>query len=188
MTVPTYATDAQFRQFVRDNSGTMDQATIDQSLYSASRGVERICGRHFYQTTETQYFSPRPNNLWWVDLDDMELATKSGLSVAVQWSNAANYNEVRTVDVDFVLQPVNQSINGIDGWPFTQMQSLSEDMAATLGRLLPRHHQSHRHVRLGCRTGPGHPSNVDPRLRDLQDWRSTVRRRGVRGLRRRTRP
>lgn len=123
MTVPNYATNDQFRAFVHDTSGA-DAETIAQTLSSASRGVEKVCGRHFYQTTETQYFSPRPNNLWWVDLDDMELATKTGLTVGVQWANGSNYNEVRLVDVDFVLQPVNQSSNGIDGWPYTQMQSL----------------------------------------------------------------
>jgi len=127
MTYPAYATQSQFRSFVRDTS-TLDTPLIEQALLSASREVERICGRHFYQTTQTQYFSPRPNDPYWVDLDDMELATKTGLSVHVQWSNSiANpYPEVRTVDVDFVLQPVNQSMNGIDGWPYTQMQSLAK--------------------------------------------------------------
>ncbi len=127
MTVPAYATAQQFASFIRDPLG-VDDALIEQTLLSASRSVERICGRHFYQTQETQYFSPRPSNLWWVDLDDMELATKSGLSVHVQWANSlANpYPEARVVDVDFALQPVNQSMNGIDGWPYTQMQSFSK--------------------------------------------------------------
>lgn len=125
MTVPAYATDSQFREFVKDTSN-LDTDTVAHVLLTASRGVERICGRHFYQTTETQYFSPPINNPWVLDLGDMELATVSGLAVAVQWSNSGNYNETRTITTDFVPEPRNQSVNGIDGWPYTSLRSLAK--------------------------------------------------------------
>lgn len=122
---PAYATPVQFRSFVRDTSNE-DLATITQALLSASRKIEQVCGRHFYQTTETQFFSPQRNKPWLLDLDDMDIATTTGLVVAVQWANESNYGETWTINTDFVPEPRNQSVAGIDGWPYTTLRSLAK--------------------------------------------------------------
>jgi hypothetical protein len=128
VTVSDYASLEQLKDYMGQipaDITTLDQIGT-QALASASRTVERICGRHFYQTTETQFFSPS-GSPWLLDLDDMEIATKTDLAVGVQWANSLTpYSEARLVDVDFELTPVNQSVNGIDGWPWTGMRSFSK--------------------------------------------------------------
>ncbi len=116
-----------FRDAIHDRSEN-DIDTIGSALLSASRGVERICGRRFYRddAPNAQYFSPEPNSPWILTFDDMDLATTDGLVVQVQWSNSGNYSETRVLGTDFVAQPVNQSVGGIEGWPFTSLQSLSK--------------------------------------------------------------
>lgn len=125
MTLPVYASDAMFRLHIRDPSA-LDPIPIGLALDGASREVEHICGRRFYQTTGSQYFSPAPRSPWIIELDDVDLANTTGLVVAVQWSNTANYNETWTLNTDFVVEPRNQSVNGIDGWPYTSLRSLSK--------------------------------------------------------------
>jgi hypothetical protein len=54
----------------------------------------------------------------------MDLATTTGLTVGVQFANNQNWNQVRTFGTDFICEPVNQSVAGIEGWPFTALRSL----------------------------------------------------------------
>jgi hypothetical protein len=121
--VADYITEAEFRDYIKDSSND-NQGPITDAISAASRRVEDYCGRHFYQTTETQYFTPDPGNLWVLSLDDMDLANTDSLTVDSQWSNKANYDQSWTFGTDFVAQPVNQSKGGIDGWPFEWLQSL----------------------------------------------------------------
>jgi hypothetical protein len=127
MSAPAYATTAQFRDFIKDTS-LNDAVPIATILLSASRDVEKICGRAFYQpdTPTVQYFSPARNSPWVLDLDDMDLATTDGLVVAVQWSNGGNYAETWSLGTDYIAEPVNQSVNGIVGWPYTSLRSLAK--------------------------------------------------------------
>jgi len=120
---PAYATDADFRAYIRDTS-TLDADSIHDILYTASRDVDAYCGRSFYQATLTQYFSPEGNDLWILNLDDQDLASTVGLTVSSQWSNTANYNIAWTLNVDYIAEPVNQSSAGLAEWPFTKLRAL----------------------------------------------------------------
>lgn len=122
--VQNYATTDQFRSYMRDPS-LNDDNIIQTCLGTASREVEKHCGRHFYQHTDTQYFSPDPNDLFIVNLDDMDLATTTGLTVTVEWGLDGTYPETRVFGTDFICEPINQSINGIEGWPFTYLRSVN---------------------------------------------------------------
>lgn len=122
--VADYATPEDFGAYIRETT-TLDATMIPLCLSAASRSVEDFCGRHFYQTTETQYFSPQSNSLWWLDLDDMDLATTTGLTVDVEFGIDGTYPESRVFGTDFICEPINQSQNGIDGWPFTSLRAVN---------------------------------------------------------------
>jgi hypothetical protein len=121
--VKDYCTVADLRTYMRDSS-SLDTTSMQSAISAASRAVEGICGRHFYQMEDTQYFSPHEDDPWLLDLDDMDLATTAGLTVSVQWSNRANYNEMWVLNTDFVAEPVNRSQAGIDNWPYTYLRAI----------------------------------------------------------------
>lgn len=122
--VADYVRVEDFRDYIRDNQN-LDQTIIPVCITAASRSVDDFCGRHFYQTTETQYFSPNPSSLWLLALDDMDLATTDGLTVDVEFGIDGTYPETRTFGTDFIAEPINQSMNGIDGWPFTSLRAVN---------------------------------------------------------------
>lgn len=125
MTVQNYITEDEFRAYIRDTT-TVDADAINNAIDSASRRVEGICGRHFYQHTDVQYFSPDPGNLWRLKLDDMDLATTDGLTVQCEFDNTGTYSTTYAFGTDFIAQPINQSVNGIEDWPFTELQTLGK--------------------------------------------------------------
>lgn len=112
------------------NPGQLNESSLENARTAASRMVDSICGRYFYQQTETQFYSPDNTNLWSVDFGDMDIATKTDLAVHIETGNDGTYATPLTVDVDFILEPINQSSGGINPWPFTSMRSVT-------GRIFP---------------------------------------------------
>ena len=120
-----YITEQEFRDYVGDDS-TLETAAITTAIAAACRKVDAHCGRFFNQRDLVQYFSPDPADsfaFWLLALDD-DLATTDGLVVASQESNDGNYNVSWTLDVDFICEPINQSVNGIMPWPYTQLHAI----------------------------------------------------------------
>lgn len=116
-----YITDPEFRAYIQDDS-TGDTGPITQAIRSASRSVDKHCGRWFNQRPRIMYFSPNLN-----DTDhttylrlDADIATTSGLAVAT----GAGYTTTWTLGTDFVCEPVNQMSQGIDGWPYTALRTV----------------------------------------------------------------
>lgn len=118
---PVYANVDEFRRFVKDPS-TLDEEIIVDALESASREVDSYCGRHFYNHTDPQYFSP--SGLWTVDFDDMDLSTTTGLIVQSEAGNLGTYLDTWTLDVDYIATPQNTSVAGIENWPYTGLRAV----------------------------------------------------------------
>lgn len=124
-TAPGYITVQQLRDAIHDPSTSLDNTLMQTAILAASRAIEGAngCGRKFWQRVDTQYFFP--DSLFIVELDDMDLATTSGLTVAVDTGFAGTYAETRTFGTDFICEPLNQSVNGVEGWPFTSLRSIN---------------------------------------------------------------
>jgi hypothetical protein len=120
---PGYITEQQLRDAIHDPSTTLDSTLMQNAILAASRTVEGATGRHFYQHTAAQYFFP--DSFWIVSLDDMDLATTTGLSVHVDTGFAATYAEERVFNTDFICEPLNQSTYGVEGWPFTSLRAIN---------------------------------------------------------------
>ncbi len=122
---PAYITVAELKAAIHDPSSTIDSTLMQTAILAASRAVEGAngCGRRFYQTSGTQYFYP--DTLWTVSLADMDLATTTGLSVHVDSGFAGTYVEERFFGTDFICEPLNGSVNGVEGWPFTSIRGIN---------------------------------------------------------------
>jgi hypothetical protein len=129
MTVSNYIEVDELRAYLNDQT-FLDEQRMEWACNAASRSIDAVCGRYFYQQQETQYYSPSPTNLWAIDFDDMDVATTSGLVVSIETGNDGTYPTTLTYGTDFLLEPVNQSSNGINPWPYTSMRSLT-------GRIFP---------------------------------------------------
>lgn len=122
MTVSNYATEDSFRQYMKDGSD-LEGDLINSCLTAASRFVDGYCGRYFYQNDETQYFFPYD---WWtVDLEDMDIAVTDGLVVSTDDGTSGTWSTVRTLGTDYILEPRNQSSNGLRPWPFDTLRIIS---------------------------------------------------------------
>lgn len=116
-----YITEADFRGYVRDKT-TLDMSMVLDAITAASREIDAMCGRFFYQQTATQFY--RPESIWTCDLEDNDIANTTGLVVSTETGNDGTYPNVLTNGVDFLLEPVNQSSGGITPWPFTWMRAI----------------------------------------------------------------
>lgn len=111
-----YVTIAEFRDYIHDAS-VLDSGSASRAIAAACREVDAICGRVFYQTTAVRYFWP--DNQGETCIDD--LATASGLAVAVDSAGDGTYAQSWAVTTDFFLEPINQIQDGIAGWPYTKL-------------------------------------------------------------------
>lgn len=123
VTVTDYVTEAQFRAFIDDDT-TLSQEKVQRAITSASRKVDAICGRFFYQVDATYYCSPRANDYWILDLP-ADLATSTGLTVT-SGTGQGTYPTAWTLNTDFLLEPVNQMVDGLRGWPYLRLRALAK--------------------------------------------------------------
>jgi hypothetical protein len=113
-----YITLAEFRAYIHDGS-TLDTGPANNAILAASREVDAICGRYFYQDAGTSIRYFWPDNQGQVCIDDLSTAT--GLAVAVDSAGDGTWGETWTITTDFFLEPINQTQDGISGWPYTAL-------------------------------------------------------------------
>lgn len=108
---------------LKDRLGMATDSSQDAQIVlacrSASRWIERFCGRHFYRFTDTRTY--QPVNIWLLDVDDIVSVTQlavdnDGDGVFEQaWTQGTDY-ALRFGDMDF-----NQLAYG-EARPYTQVQ------------------------------------------------------------------
>lgn len=89
-------------------SGSGQDDNIDNAINGASRQIDAICGRHFYQddTVQTRFYTPV--NALYLDVDDISVTT--GLVVKLDDNDDGTYEKTLTLNTDFFLEPVNPDI------------------------------------------------------------------------------
>lgn len=110
----TYASLADLKSYLGITDTTQDSQLLD-SLVTASRGIEHICGRRFYpdQAATARVFKPR--DAFVADVDDFW--TSTGLIVKVDTGDDATFATTLTA-ADYELQPFNGINDGEPGWPY----------------------------------------------------------------------
>jgi len=114
---PTYATLSELKAYL-GITDTAEDPQLQDSLITASRGIEHICGRRFWpdQAATARLFSPRDADV--VNVDDFY--TSTGLVVAVDDAGDGTYTRT-LASTDYVLEPFNGVNDGEPGWPYYRL-------------------------------------------------------------------
>lgn len=115
----TYASLSELKSYLGITDTTEDPQLLD-SLITAARSIDHICGRRFWpdQTASARLYNPRDRDV--VNVDDFW--TSAGLIVAVDDAGDGTYSRV-LASTDYVLEPFNGVNDGESGWPYYRLSS-----------------------------------------------------------------
>jgi len=97
---------------------TVDDTMLEQIVESASRSIDRIAGRYFYQDSTTSqrfYRAVSPVSLL---VDDISTTTSLVVDVS---TDGTNYSTTMVYNTDFIVEPFNAAATGR---PYTLLTSL----------------------------------------------------------------
>tara|TARA_B100000900_G_scaffold361404_1_gene334085 strand:+ start:2986 stop:3612 length:627 start_codon:yes stop_codon:yes gene_type:complete len=122
-----YADKTELKAYI-GLSGSGQDDNIDNALDGASRQIDKITGRRFYQDSSAQVKTYTPNNEFILDVDD--ISTTTGLIVKLDDNDDGTFETTLTINTDFIVEPVNPDIIKITGGttytaPFTQLRILN---------------------------------------------------------------
>ena len=107
-------------------SGSGQDTNISNAILGASRQIDRICKRRFWQDSSTQVKTFTPiSNLF---LDTPDISTTTGLIVKLDTTDNGSYDTTLTINTDFVVTPTNPKLLGTgagEHFPFTQIKILN---------------------------------------------------------------
>ena len=122
-----YVSTADLKNYI-GLTGSGKDTNISNAIQAASRQIDRITRRRFWQdsTTQNKFFTPVSN----IFLDVPDISTSTGLVVKLDDNDDGTHEKTLTLDTDFILTPVNPKIIHIDGGttylePFTQLKILN---------------------------------------------------------------
>ncbi len=117
-----YCTLAELKTYL-GLSGSGQDDNLESAVDSASREIDAICGRFFFQTSsDTKYFTPI-NPLY---LDVPDISSPSGLAVLIDTSDDGTHDTTLTIDTDFYTKPLDagNEVAGLQYQPITQITIL----------------------------------------------------------------
>lgn len=105
-----YCSSDALREHISDTNTTVSDAMIDRAVNTASRAIDRYCGRRFWKddTVQTKTYVANGGDLLWVD----DIATTTGL--VIKTDTAVNGTWATTwLATDYQLEPLNGGGDGI---------------------------------------------------------------------------
>lgn len=119
-------------------SGTGQDNNIDNAINGASRLIDKMCGRHFWQDDAVTVKYYTPINSYYLEIDD--LSTTTGLIVQLDTTDNGTYDKTMTLDTDFVLKPFNPQVHKISNttyyYPQTELHVLTTRSNETFDPLI----------------------------------------------------
>tara|TARA_R100000655_G_scaffold99933_1_gene144120 strand:+ start:22627 stop:23241 length:615 start_codon:yes stop_codon:yes gene_type:complete len=104
-------------------SGSGQDENLENAVETASREIDRICNRIFYQTSsQDRYYTPIEKYQVLVD----DISTTSGLVVKIDDNDDGSHNKTLTIDTDFYLTPVNVTDTNLQYQPYTCIKILKD--------------------------------------------------------------
>lgn len=114
-----YATLTEVKSSLRiPSSDTVDDAMIELAIEAASREIDIVCERIFYQEAGTRFFVPRDNYV--CEIDDLRTLTTLKTS-----SGADGDFNITWSSTDLQLEPLNGIVGGIES-PATQIRAVED--------------------------------------------------------------
>jgi|TARA_B100001250_G_scaffold252670_1_gene217288 hypothetical protein len=117
-----YCTLAELKTYL-GLSGSGQDDNLENAVDSASREIDGICDRFFYQTSsDAKYFTP--DNALFIDVPD--ISSPSGLAVLIDTSDDGTHDTTLTINTDFYTKPLDagNEVDGIQYQPITQITIL----------------------------------------------------------------
>ena len=117
-----YCTLAEMKTYL-GLSGSGQDDNLENAVDSASREIDAICGRFFYQTSsEAKYFTPI--NALYVDVPD--ISSPSGLALLIDTTDDGSHDKTLTINTDFYTAPLDagNEVAGVQAQPITQIKIL----------------------------------------------------------------
>ena len=115
-----YITLAELKTYL-GLSGSGQDDNLENAIEGASREIDAICGRYFYQTSsEVKYFTPIRRTY----LEIPDLSSTSGLEVKIDTTDNGTHDTTLTIDTDFYLKPLDageKEVEGDERQPYTHI-------------------------------------------------------------------
>jgi hypothetical protein len=106
-----YATLAEFQAYTGMSTLTAGETTsIEKAIEAASRSIDRIANRRFYQDANASARLYRPVDFYRLIVDD--ISTTSSLVVALDATGDGSYTDTLALNTDYILDPVNAPSKG----------------------------------------------------------------------------
>jgi hypothetical protein len=118
-----YITLAELKTYL-GLSGSGQDDNLENAIEGASREIDAICGRFFFQTSsEIKYFTPISRTY----LEIPDLSSTSGLEVKIDTTDDGTHDTTLTINTDFYLKPLDageNEVEGVERQPFTHIYIL----------------------------------------------------------------
>lgn len=104
-------------------TGNADDSLLEEAVESASREIDKHCGRRFYAdtvATARTYYTDGP---CLVKVDDFH--TTDGLIVKTDSGDDGTYATTLTLTTDYILEPLNGVVDGESGWPYSRIKAMT---------------------------------------------------------------
>jgi hypothetical protein len=116
--VANYVSADELREYIGSDTSQFE-GLLETACAVASRTVENMTGRIFFDTGNPSILHFEPTDPYCVQTDDF--STLTGLVVEVDTGYDNTYATTLTIDTDFIAQPRDQLRNG-QPWPYTSLQ------------------------------------------------------------------
>lgn len=121
-------------------SGSGQDTNIDNAINGASRQIDAICGRYFYQDASVNARYYTPTNDYFLFTDD--ISTTTGLVVQLDTTDDGSYDKTLTINTDFILKPFNPKPYTISStsynWPHTEIEILATRSSERFDKLIQK--------------------------------------------------
>jgi hypothetical protein len=115
-----YATLAQLKARMAGIT-TTDDTLLEEAIQSASREIDKYCGRRFYLDSVVSARVYRTTDYCLAEVDDF--ATSSGLIIKTD-TNADGTYATTWASTDYELLPLNGIVDSESGWPYRQIRAI----------------------------------------------------------------
>ncbi|WP_427422664.1 hypothetical protein [Lysinibacillus fusiformis] len=128
-----YATVEQLREEFTDDNANLPEKLLQKALKATSRGIDRFCGRRFWQDpgVVTRVYRPEHDDVVWVD----DISTTSGLIVATDTTGDGSYATTWAAS-DYELQPLNADKDG-PGYAWWRLHAVNRYAFPLTGKVPP---------------------------------------------------
>lgn len=111
-----------------------DDTALTAALASASRSIEKFCGRQFNDAGAASARVYYPCSRYRADVDDF--STTVGLIVKIDSADSGTF-DTTWLSTDYQPEPLNGVVDGEQGWPFWRLRTVSGVTYPTTTRRAP---------------------------------------------------